>query len=122
MLGLQRLCMLMKSAVTHFESQRMTKAAKRTTRERRWIVLAEDGRHSTLGRETDPTEAEIAATGQALAAQGIHGWLAIAEGDYWAKRGQVSLLMVRPLGRPEAAFDTVAAAFEAIRLRALQPT
>jgi len=35
--------------------------------------------------------------------------------------GRVSLLMVRPLGTPQAAFDVAAAAFEALRRRALQP-
>lgn len=99
----------------------MTNEARRTRGERRWIVLGEDGRHVTLGRHSDPTEAEIAAAGQALAAQGLHGWLAVAEGDYWAKRGSVTLLMVRPLGTPKAAFDAAVAAFEAIRQRALQP-
>jgi hypothetical protein len=89
--------------------------------ERRWIVLGEDGRHATLGRHTDPTEAEIAAAEQALVAQGLHGWLAVADGDYWAKRATVSLLMVRTLGAPQAAFDSAAAAFEILRRRALQP-
>ncbi len=117
--GDQRLCMLMNTAVTHIKGQRVTKAAKRPTRERRWIVLAEDGRHSTLGRDTDPTEAEITATTQALTAQGLHGWLAIAEGDYWAKRGKVNLLMVRPLGTPTVTFEQAAAAFEEVRHRAL---
>lgn len=118
--GGQRLCMLMNTAVTHIKGQRVTKAAKRSTRERRWIVLAEDGRHSTLGRNTDPTEAEIASTEQALAAQGLHGWLAVTEGDYWAKREKVSLLMVQTLGTPITTFELAAAAFEALRLRALQ--
>lgn len=117
----QRLCMLMNTAVMHIKGQRVTKAAKRSTRERRWIVLAEDGRHSTLGRDTDPTEAEIASTEQALAAQGLHGWLAVAEGDYWAKRGRVCLLVVRPLGAPQMAFDSAAEAFQTLRQRALQP-
>ncbi len=119
--GDQRLCMLMNTAVTHIKGQRVTKAAERRTRERRWIVLAEDGRHSTLGRDTDPTEAEIASTEQALAAQGLHGWLAIADGDYWAKRDKVGLLMVRPLGAPLTAFDSAADAFQTLRRRALQP-
>ena len=28
-------------------------------RRRRWIVLSEDGRHSTIGRHTDPTEEQL---------------------------------------------------------------
>jgi hypothetical protein len=103
------------------QESRMMRAARQPRRERRWIVLGEDGRHVTLGRHSDLTEAEIAAAEQALAAQGLHGWLAVAAGDYWARRGRVSLLMVRPLGTPQAAFDEAAAAFEALRRRALQP-
>lgn len=100
----------------------MTRAARQTRGgERRWIVLGEDGRHVTLGRHRDPSEAEIASAEKALAAQGLHGWLAVAEGDYWAKRRKVSLLMVRPLGTPRTAFDVAAAAFEALRRRVLQP-
>jgi hypothetical protein len=102
------------------QERRMTNAARRPRGERRWIVLGEDGRHVTLGRHSDPSEAEIAAAEQALAAQSLHGWLAIAEGDYYARRGRVSLLMVRPLGAPQVAFDSAAAAFEALRRRALQ--
>lgn len=98
----------------------MTKTARQARGERRWIVLGEDGRHVTLGRESDPTEAEIAAVEQALEAQRLQGWLAIAEGDYYARRGRVSLLMVRPLGTPQVAFDAAAAAFETLRQRALQ--
>lgn len=99
----------------------MPKFENRRSRENRWIALAEDGRHSTLGRDTDPTESEIDAVEKALAEQGLHGWLAVAEGDYWAKRGNVSLMMVRPLGTPSVTFEAAAAAFDTLRLRALQP-
>jgi hypothetical protein len=67
---------------------------------RRWIVLGEDGRHVTLGRDSDPAEAEIAAAEAALRAQGPHGWLAVAEGDLWSGRNSARLLMVRALGEP----------------------
>lgn len=100
----------------------MTRAVRQPHAERRWIVLGEDGRHVTLGRHTDPTEAEIAAAEQALSAKGLHGWLAVAEGDYWEKRGRVSLLMVRRLGQPRTAFESAATAFDAHRQRSLQPT
>lgn len=65
----------------------MPKVDNPRDREHRWIALAEDGRHPTLGRDADPTEAEIDAVEKALAAQGLHGWLAIAEGDYQAREG-----------------------------------
>jgi hypothetical protein len=89
------------------------------SKEKRWIVLGEDGRHVTLGRHTDPTETEIAAAQAALAAQGVAGWLAVMEGDYFGRRSQPGLLMVRPLGSLAAPFEAAAAAFEEARLRAL---
>jgi hypothetical protein len=79
-------------------------------RERRWIVLVENGEHSTVGRHTDP-EAELLDTvaGQ-LRGHGVGGWLAVMEGDYHG-RDALSLLMVRELvpaarswGDAEAAF------------------
>lgn len=44
--------------------------------ERRWIILAQDGRHVTMGHAAPPSEAEVAAAAAALAAQGLAGWLA----------------------------------------------
>lgn len=120
--GDQRLCMAMETAAANIMEQCPTKPVKQPARERRWIVLAEDGRHTTLGRDTDPTGGEITAAEQALVAQGLDGWLAVAEGDYWAKRGKVFLLMVRPLGAPRMAFDTAAEAFQTLRQRALKPS
>ncbi len=91
--------------------------AKRITKnfERRWIVLATDGRHVTVGRHTDPTEEEIEAAAKGLAAQGLAGWLAVSEGDYWAKRGTMTVMMVKPLADPATAFEDAVAAYEAIR-------
>ena len=51
----------------------MPKVDNRRSRENRWIALAEDGRHSTLGRDTDPTEPEVDVVEKALADQGLHG-------------------------------------------------
>ncbi|MCA3416210.1 MAG: hypothetical protein INF84_16555 [Roseomonas sp.] len=43
--------------------------------ETRWMVLGTDGRHVSLGR-TEPSATEVATTSDALAAQGLSGWLA----------------------------------------------
>ena len=91
------------------------------SKEKRWIVLGEDGRHVTLGRHTDPTKAEIAAAQAALAAQGFAGWLAVMEGDYFSRRSPPALLMARPLGLPSVPFEQAAGAFEAVRRRAFRP-
>ena len=44
----------------------------KATTETRWIVLGTDGRHISLGR-TEPTEMEVMAASDALAAQGPSG-------------------------------------------------
>jgi len=47
----------------------------------RWIVLGTDGRHVSLGR-AKPSATEIATANNALAAQGLSGWLARMQGAY----------------------------------------
>ena len=86
-------------------------------RERRWVVLGTDGRHVTLGRHSDPTAEEIDSAEQALAKQGLAGWLAVVEGDYWRKKAKLGVLMVRPLASPTVEFDVAVASFEEARLR-----
>lgn len=65
--------------------------------ERRWIILAQDGRHVTMGRAAPPSEAEIEAADAALTVQGLAGWLATLEGNYWSRR-RVALAPVQMLG------------------------
>ena len=85
----------------------------------RWIVLASDGRHSTLGRDTAPDDAEVAAAGATLARIGLSGWLVRLEGDYWSRRTRVMLTMVQPLAHTaEAGWPAAVAAFETIRIAA----
>lgn len=83
-------------------------------RERRWLLLAETGDHSWLGRETDPGEDEIGSAEASLRRVGVGGFLVVTEGDYWS-RGPMSLLEVRRLNGPGASFDTAVAAFLAKR-------
>jgi len=85
----------------------------------RWIVLATDGRHSTLGRDTTPSDAEVAAAGAALSRMGLAGWLVRLDGDYWARRAPVVLTPVQPLAHATAAdWPATVAAFEAKRMTA----
>jgi hypothetical protein len=88
-------------------------------RERRWIVLGADGRHTTLGRATDPNEEEVSAVEDALRRAGVGGYLAVSEGDYWSA-APMTLLEVRPLNRPETPFDAAVAAFLARRRAAVE--
>ena len=82
--------------------------------ETRWIVLGTDGRHVSLGR-TEPSEAEIATASDALSAQGLSGWLARMQGEYYSR----STISVEPLQRIGAAHDAdwqaALAAFHAAR-------
>ena len=85
----------------------------------RWIVLASDGRHSTIGRDTAPDDAALAAAGAALAGMGLGGWLVRLEGDYWARRKPVVLTMIQPLAHAaDADWPAAVAAFEAMRIAA----
>ena len=65
--------------------------------ETRWIVLGEDGRHVSLGR-AEPSEAEIASASDARAAQGLSGWLARMQGDYYSR----ATVTLEPLQRISA--------------------
>ncbi len=79
------------------------------TRERRWVVLAEDGRYATLGRHADPSPEDILRTEEAMRAQGIAGWLAVMEGNPHA--GPMPRLMeVRPMLAPMTSFTDARAA------------
>jgi 2-polyprenyl-6-methoxyphenol hydroxylase-like FAD-dependent oxidoreductase len=88
-------------------------------RERRWIIVAADGRHSTLGRSAPPDEVEVAKAASALAAVGLSGWLVRLEGDYWSRRTPVVLAPLRPLAHAAAAdWPAATTAFEALRTAA----
>jgi hypothetical protein len=85
--------------------------------ETRWIVLGADGRHVSLGR-TEPSEAEIATASHALAAQGLSGWLARMQGEYYS-RATVTLEPLQRIGTPhDADWQAALAAFLAARHRA----
>jgi hypothetical protein len=85
--------------------------------ETRWIVLGTDGRHVALGRP-EPSEAEITTANDALAAQGLSGWLARMQGDY-CSRGKVTLEPLKRIGAEhEADWELALAAFHTARRRA----
>jgi hypothetical protein len=85
--------------------------------ETRWMILGADGRHVSLGR-TEPSEAEVLAASDALAAQGISGWLARMRGEYYS-RGKVTLEPLQRIGAEhEADWELALAAFHAARHRA----
>jgi hypothetical protein len=81
------------------------------------MVLGTDGRHVSLGR-TEPSEAKVLAASKALAAQGLSGWLARLQGEYYS-RGKVMLEPLQRIGADhEADWQAALAAFHAARQRA----
>jgi hypothetical protein len=76
--------------------------------DRRWVIVAEDGRYSTVGRASDPTDAEIRQAEDALRAQGLAGWLVVMSGSAYGTEVP-SLVAVRPLASPTKPWDEVSA-------------
>ncbi|MFZ0509017.1 MAG: hypothetical protein WBE85_04625 [Methylocella sp.] len=77
--------------------------------DRRWVVVSEDGRYTTIGRASNPTDGQIRDAEDALRRQGLAGWLAIMS---WSAYGTKvpSLIEVRPLASPAKSWDEVSAA------------
>ena len=85
--------------------------------ETRWMVLGTDGRHVSLGR-TEPGEAEVMAASDALAAQGLSGWLARMQGEYYSRRG-MTLQPIQRIGiAHDADWQAALTAFHVARRRA----
>ena len=85
--------------------------------ETRWMVLGTDGRHVSLGR-AEPSEAEVQTASDALAAQGLSGWLARMHGEYYSRR-KVTLESLQRIGADhEADWQAALTAFHAARHRA----
>ncbi|MBR0666118.1 hypothetical protein GXW71_17290 [Roseomonas hellenica] len=80
-----------------------------SSRERRWVIVAPDGRYVSLGRHGDPSEQEITEAEKALRVQGLSGWLAVMEGNPWVGK-MPKFLEVRPLAEPTTAFSDAVAA------------
>ena len=79
--------------------------------------MGTDGRHVSLGR-AEPSEAEIATASDALAAQGLSGWLVRMQGEYYS-RGKVTLEPLERINVPhDADWQAALSAFHAARRRA----
>ena len=97
----------------------MSKSLNRSTRERRWILLAQEGSHAWLGRATDPEEDDVGRAEASLRRSGVGGWLAVCEGDYWSME-PIKLLEVRALNRPSISFAEATGLFLERRRNAVQ--
>jgi len=76
--------------------------------DRRWILLAEDGSFSTLGRDADPTSEKIQTAEDLLRGCGFGGWLAVMSGSPHDPIAP-TLMEVRPLANPRRRFSDAAA-------------
>ena len=86
--------------------------------QQRWIVLGANGRHMSLGRATPPTDIEIIGVSDALTAQGLSGWLACMQGDYYSRR-KVTLDPLQRIGiAHDGDWQAALAAFQTARRRA----
>ena len=81
------------------------------------MLLAEDGRHSWLGRDTDPATEEITSLENQLTQANLGGWIAIVRGHYW-RDGKLRLLEVRKLGEPGSTWEQAVAEFLWLRAEA----
>jgi hypothetical protein len=77
--------------------------------DRRWVIVVEDGRYSTLGRATDPTATEIREAEDGLRAQGLAGWLAVMSGSPYGPR-LPTLMEVQPLASPRSTWAAASSA------------
>ena len=83
--------------------------------QQRWIVLGADGRHMSLGRATPPTDMEIIGVSDALTAQGLSGWLARMQGEYYSRQ-KVTLEPLQRIGiSHDADWHAALSAFHAAR-------
>jgi hypothetical protein len=63
--------------------------------EKRWIILTPGGGHVSIGRHTDPSEAEIETASGKLRQAGTGGWLAVMEDGCFARGDRGAEVPVR---------------------------
>ena len=80
-------------------------------------MLGIDGRLVCLGR-SEPSKVEITAASDALAAQGLSGWLVRMHGEYYKRRRVTLEPLQRISAEHDADWQAALAAFHAARHRA----
>jgi len=84
---------------------------------KRWMIIAEDGRHVTLGQHRSPTEEEIGQVTASLSAHGLGGWLVLGNGDYYQIRKPFDLENVRQVSDGQVPWEVVETRFRDLRSR-----
>ncbi|MEI6161872.1 MAG: hypothetical protein WCP77_18705, partial [Roseococcus sp.] len=87
--------------------------------ETRWLIIAQDGRHVTIGRAAPPSDDEVMRCAETLVAQGMAGgWFVTMTGAYWGRR-RVVLEPIRQIV-PGGDWEEAEGRFQALR-RTAQP-
>ena len=88
---------------------------KEPMRERRWLVVTQDGDHTTLGRHSDPSHEEVAKFGASLDEKCVAGWLVISEGGYYNSE-PVTLTMVHRITKRDGDWTEAERRWHQIRI------
>lgn len=78
------------------------------------MVLSEDGRHTWLGRATDPSQHELSQAGTMMDDLGLAAWLVVTRGAYYAQV-HIELLIIRRLTTKTASEDDAIAKWRMAR-------
>lgn len=102
-------CVIRHSGAMRATGRRPADRQEDGSSDRRWVLVAEDGRYSTMGRASNPTDAEVEEAEDALRRQGLSGWLAVMSGSAYGSKVP-SLMAVRPLASPTKRWEDASAA------------
>mgnify|MGYP003366633005 CR=1 FL=1 len=88
---------------------------------KRWMIIAEDGRHATLGQYRCPTEEEISRVAASLSANRLGAWLVLGDGDYYQIRRPFELEKVRQVSESEVSWEVAETRFMDLRSQNSSP-
>ena len=88
---------------------------------KRWMIIAEDGRHATLGQQRSPADEEIGQVTAALSAHGLGGWLVLGDGDYYQIRTPFELEKVRQVSESQVPWEVAETRFRDLRSQSGSP-
>ena len=86
--------------------------------ERRYLLISQDGRHATLGRDSEPDEEALDTAAEGLDSLGLAGWYVLSEGRYSSPEDELSLLLIRRLTLAEGNWAAASAEFHRLRAEA----
>jgi len=84
-----------------------------------WMIIVGDGHHVWLGRNSDPSDAEIEAASAQLNAKALTGWLAVLKGDYWSRKRPLEVMLVRQLSQKGGDWESALQAWRDKRIETL---